>query len=73
MESEKTGGDSDSDSARPLALTRCKSEPARTAQKLDPEVSKKTTLGFARVCFSHDKACGPFNANRLRNTMANIQ
>lgn len=42
----------------PLVLTRCKSEPARTAKKLVPEVNgswKKTTtmLGFARVRFSH--------------------
>ncbi|KAK4834333.1 hypothetical protein QYF36_020902 [Acer negundo] len=35
-------------SVRPLILTRCKSEPARTGQKLDPEMSfwNKTRLGF---------------------------
>ncbi|KAK2657995.1 hypothetical protein Ddye_011047 [Dipteronia dyeriana] len=35
-------------SVRPLILTRCKSEPARTGQKLDPEISfwNKTRLGF---------------------------
>ncbi|XP_022767389.1 uncharacterized protein LOC111311863 [Durio zibethinus] len=33
---------------RPLILTRCKSEPARTAERLDPEMSfrKKGRLGF---------------------------
>ncbi|EOY07781.1 hypothetical protein QUC31_011159 [Theobroma cacao] len=33
---------------RPLILTRCKSEPARTAERLDPEMSfwKKRRLGF---------------------------
>ncbi|KAK7393568.1 hypothetical protein VNO78_22126 [Psophocarpus tetragonolobus] len=54
MESEKAR--EDSDCAHPLVLTRCKSEPTRTAQKLDPEmngVSKKTTLGFTGSCFSH--------------------
>ncbi|RDY07122.1 hypothetical protein CR513_08795, partial [Mucuna pruriens] len=37
-------------------LTRCKSEPARTAQKLHRDLngsSKITTLGFARACFAH--------------------
>ncbi|TXG58533.1 hypothetical protein EZV62_016362 [Acer yangbiense] len=35
-------------SVRPLILTRCKSEPARTGQKLDPEICfwNKTRLGF---------------------------
>ena len=36
--------------ARPIVLTRCKSEPARTGYKLDPEVNnfwKKRRLGFA--------------------------
>lgn len=54
MESEKQR--EESDSVHPLVLTRCKSEPARTAQKLDPELnvlSEKTTLGFARAWFSH--------------------
>ncbi|KAG4982102.1 hypothetical protein AAZX31_10G048300 [Glycine max] len=54
MESEKAR--EESDSVHPLVLTRCKSEPARTAQKLDPEMnglSKKTTLGFAHAWFSH--------------------
>jgi len=54
MESEKARDESHS--ARPLVLTRCKSEPARTTQKLDPEVNgvwKKTTLGFGRAIFSH--------------------
>ncbi|KAK7355724.1 hypothetical protein VNO80_14984 [Phaseolus coccineus] len=54
MESEKAR--EDSHSARPLVLTRCKSEPARTTQKLDPEVngvSNKTTLEFGRAIFSH--------------------
>ncbi|XVE96742.1 hypothetical protein REPUB_Repub02eG0248900 [Reevesia pubescens] len=33
---------------QPLILTRCKSEPARTAERLDPEISfwKKIMLGF---------------------------
>ncbi|CAI8614575.1 unnamed protein product [Vicia faba] len=36
--------------ARPLVLTRCKSEPARVDYRIDPEVNsmwKKTRLGFA--------------------------
>lgn len=44
------------DSARPLILTRCKSEPVRTTQKLDPELNfwKKRRLGLADSCFPHD-------------------
>lgn len=44
---EKGEGDCE---ARPVVLTRCKSEPARTGYKLDPEVNnfwKKRKLGFA--------------------------
>ncbi|BFG36018.1 hypothetical protein CerSpe_222920 [Prunus speciosa] len=39
-------------SARPLILTRCKSEPARTAEKLDPELSfwRKRRLGIVDSC-----------------------
>lgn len=54
MESEKAR--EESDSVHPLVLTRCKSEPARTAQKLDPELnvlSEKTTLGFAQIGRAH--------------------
>ncbi|KAI9086358.1 hypothetical protein K1719_031812 [Acacia pycnantha] len=47
--------DGGGDSARPLILTRCKSEPARTAQKLDPEFNfwKKRRLGLADSCSPH--------------------
>ncbi|CAJ1968486.1 unnamed protein product [Sphenostylis stenocarpa] len=52
MESEKAR--EDSDSARPLVLTRCKSEPARTTQKLASEMNGVSkTLGFARAIISH--------------------
>jgi len=41
----------DSAVARPVVLTRCKSEPARVSYKIDPEVNsnlwKKTRMGFA--------------------------
>lgn len=49
---ERGGGDS----VHPLVLTRCKSEPARTAQKLDPEINfwKKRRLGFADSSSPHD-------------------
>ncbi|KAK7345592.1 hypothetical protein VNO77_16198 [Canavalia gladiata] len=58
MESEKVlkRREETGDSAHPLVLTRCKSEPARTAQKLDPEVNnfwKKTRLGFSDAWFPH--------------------
>lgn len=64
MESEKgcelrrrEEGAEEGDSApRPLVLTRCKSEPARTAQRLDPEVKnfwKKRRLGFADSFYPH--------------------
>lgn len=40
----------DSAVARPVVLTRCKSEPARVSYRIDPEVNsnlwKKTRLGF---------------------------
>lgn len=42
--------DEDSAVARPVVLTRCKSEPARVNYRIDPEVNnlwKKTRLGFA--------------------------
>ncbi|XP_058740328.1 uncharacterized protein LOC131612579 [Vicia villosa] len=42
--------DEDSAVARPVVLTRCKSEPARVSYRIDPEVNsswKKTRLGFA--------------------------
>ncbi|KAI9095986.1 hypothetical protein K1719_026133 [Acacia pycnantha] len=47
--------DGGGDSAGPLILTRCKSEPARTAQKLDPEFNfwKKRRLGLAGSCSPH--------------------
>ncbi|KAK4281458.1 hypothetical protein QN277_012950 [Acacia crassicarpa] len=47
--------DGGGDSARPLILTRCKSEPARTAQKLDPEFNfwKKRRMGLADSCSPH--------------------
>lgn len=47
--------DGGGDSARPLILTRCKSEPARTAEKLDPELNfwKKRRLGLADSCSPH--------------------
>ncbi|KAL1351900.1 hypothetical protein HN51_015777 [Arachis hypogaea] len=53
--SEKVVEDSKSESeTRPIILTRCKSEPARTGYKLDPEVNssfwkKKTRLGLADI------------------------
>lgn len=46
---EKGEGDFE---ARPVVLTRCKSEPARTGYKLDPEVNnfwKKRKLGLADI------------------------
>lgn len=48
-------GDEGGDSARPLILTRCKSEPARTSQKLDPELNfwKRRRLGLADSCSPH--------------------
>ncbi|XP_027367377.1 uncharacterized protein LOC113873451 [Abrus precatorius] len=59
MESEKVlkrREEAGEDTVRPLVLTRCKSEPARIAKKLDPEVNnfwKKTRLGFADAWFPH--------------------
>lgn len=42
-------------SVRPLVLTRCKSEPARTGEKLHPEASfwRKTRLGFTDSVSPH--------------------
>uniref|UniRef100_A0A5B6YSN0 Protamine P1 family protein n=1 Tax=Davidia involucrata TaxID=16924 RepID=A0A5B6YSN0_DAVIN len=42
-------------SARPLILTRCKSEPARTGERLIPEASfwRHKRLGFAEPCSPH--------------------
>lgn len=57
-EESKTAGGGEEDelsptTSRPLILTRCKSEPARTAaKKLDPEMSfwKQTRLGIVDSC-----------------------
>ncbi|XP_028776004.1 uncharacterized protein LOC114732810 [Neltuma alba] len=51
--------DGGGDSARPLILTRCKSEPARTSQKLDPEINfwKKRRLGLAGSSSPHYFHC----------------
>lgn len=44
----------DEDSVRPLVLTRCKSEPARTAQKLNPELNfwKQKRLDAVDSCLA---------------------
>ncbi|KAI4349181.1 hypothetical protein L6164_009808 [Bauhinia variegata] len=48
LKRRKKGEEEEEGSARPLVLTRCKSEPARTAHKLDPQVNlwKERRSGF---------------------------
>ncbi|KAG6596463.1 hypothetical protein SDJN02_09187, partial [Cucurbita argyrosperma subsp. argyrosperma] len=54
IEREKAGDDEDGlgSSSRPLILTRCKSEPSRTAEKMNPEIGfwKKRRLGIPDSC-----------------------
>ncbi|XP_023005213.1 uncharacterized protein LOC111498309 [Cucurbita maxima] len=53
IEREKAGDeDGLGSSSRPLILTRCKSEPSRTAEKMNPEIGfwKKRRLGIPDSC-----------------------
>ncbi|KAL4031876.1 hypothetical protein IC575_010170 [Cucumis melo] len=55
---EKTGEEEEAlgSSSRPLILTRCKSEPSRTAEKMNPEVGfwKKRRLGIPDSCLPNN-------------------
>ncbi|CAK9323193.1 unnamed protein product [Citrullus colocynthis] len=55
---DKTGEEEEGlgNSSRPLILTRCKSEPSRTAEKMNPEVGfwKKRRLGIPDSCLSNN-------------------
>lgn len=57
IEREKTGEEEGiGSSSRPLILTRCKSEPSRTAEKMNPEVGfwKKRRLGIPDSCLPNN-------------------
>uniref|UniRef100_A0A0A0LDY5 Protamine P1 family protein n=1 Tax=Cucumis sativus TaxID=3659 RepID=A0A0A0LDY5_CUCSA len=60
IKQEKTGEEEEEvlgSSSRPLILTRCKSEPSRTAEKMNPEVGlfwKKRRLGIPDSCLPNN-------------------
>lgn len=59
IQREKTGEEEEEgigSSSRPLILTRCKSEPSRTAEKMNPEVGfwKKRRLGIPESCLPNN-------------------